>query len=460
MPTQKLTTNQIASTPTLCGFNPHAIPYQWEVIKFLRSTYDHTTGTPEILLSGSVGSAKSILMAHITVTHCLEHAGARVALCRKGMPDLKRTIFKEILEHIEDDLEEGKDYKVNHSQASIRFKNGSEIISISWSDRRYKKARSLKLSGAVFEELTENDDEDREAFMTIKQRLRRIVGIKENFLIAATNPDSPSHWVYDYFIDTKKPTRKVFYSVTFDNPFLDPIYIEQLREDLDPRMARRMIYGEWIEIQEDVIYHAYNKERQFIDKQYTVDPRHPIIWTHDFNIALNKPMSSVFGQFIEGTWHWFAEITLHGGRTLSVCEEAAERGLLDYKTTYYIEGDATGQAGSSKALHSDYEIITKFLSNYKGGIAFRQRVPRSNPPIKTRHNMVNAYCLNDHGECRMYLYKGCENLDKGLRLTALKKGGQYVEDDSKEFQHATTAIGYAIVFEMRIAGRGTKTKQL
>jgi hypothetical protein len=26
----------------------------------------------------------------------------------------------------------------------------------------------------------------------------------------------------------------------------------------------------------------------------------------------------------------------------------------------------------------------------------------------------------------------------------LKKGGQYIEDDSKDYQHCTTALGYAV----------------
>ena len=38
----------------------------------------------------------------------------------------------------------------------------------------------------------------------------------------------------------------------------------------------------------------------------------------------------------------------------------------------------------------------------------------------------------------------CEKLDEGLTKTKLKLGGNYIEDDSKDYQHITTAAGYGI----------------
>jgi hypothetical protein len=79
------------------------------------------------------------------------------------------------------------------------------------------------------------------------------------------------------------------------------------------------------------------------------------------------------------------------------------------------------------------------------GLNFQYLVPPANPAIRLRHNKLNAYCLNALGERRLFLYKGCDTLDEGLRLTKLKAGGQFVEDDSKPYQHCTTALGYAVV---------------
>jgi hypothetical protein len=64
--------------------------------------------------------------------------------------------------------------------------------------------------------------------------------------------------------------------------------------------------------------------------------------------------------------------------------------------------------------------------------------------VRQRHNWVNAYCLNSLGERRLYVYKDAPMAHKGLRLVELRKGADIVEDDSKDYQHISTAIGYTI----------------
>jgi PBSX family phage terminase large subunit len=436
--------NEIYSKPNFADFSPRVIPYQSEVVDFL-DAWDFSKGTPEILLSGSVGSAKSILMAHLVVRHCLENKGARVCLARKAMPDLKATIFKEILEHISEDFIEGKHYRANHSYGSITWFNGSEIISRSWSDKKYKKARSLKLSMVVIEELTENNDQDKEAFDTLKQRLRRIPTVKENIFIAATNPDAPSHWAYKYWFDEERETRKVFKSVTTDNPFLDPVYIEQLKRDLDPKMARRMIYGEWLEIDSDRVYHSYNPEVNFRNMDYEINKRLPITLAFDFNIGQGKPMSSIASQFDGKYFHYFDEVVIQGARTAQVAEEWIHKGVVKAGQRINIRGDASGEARDTRSIVSDYDILKRAFTN--AGAIVEYQVPLSNPPIRRRHNLVNAYCLNEAKESRLFVYKTCKVAHDGMRLTALKSKGDYIEDDSKAYQHITTAMGYDVVYQ-------------
>ena len=61
-----LETVQVASkVPTLTEFNPYKVPYQIKVLSLIRQEYNYNLGPLEILLSGSVGSAKSLLLAHI-----------------------------------------------------------------------------------------------------------------------------------------------------------------------------------------------------------------------------------------------------------------------------------------------------------------------------------------------------------------------------------------------------------
>lgn len=186
------------STPTFNKFDPTIIPYQYAVIDLVRRKWDYSKGILEIMLSGAVGSSKSLLMAHLGLTHCLLFDNARLMLGRHAMPDLKATIYKKILEHIGTELTEGVDYVTNSSTASILFRNGSEILSRSWADNNFTKVRSLELSAAIIEETIENDT--REPYDEIKMRVGRLNHVPESWIVNATNPGSPGHWLFEYFI--------------------------------------------------------------------------------------------------------------------------------------------------------------------------------------------------------------------------------------------------------------------
>lgn len=438
----------IGSTPTFSEFNPDHIPFQRKVIDDI-AQYDYNLGTHEVLLSGSVGSAKSILMAHIIIRHCLENNRARFLIGRRALPDLKDTLYLKILEHLEGI--DSRYYRIWQNIGKIWFINGSEIISKSWADKRYSKLRSLELSGAAIEELTENHGDDEQAYHEIKMRVGRLPHIKCPLIISATNPDSPGHWAYKYFMETKSDTRHIYYSRTEDNPFLPPQYIAQLKHDLDPKRARRMLYGEWIEIQDEVIYYQYDSKTQFKSEDWKPREDLPIMIAFDFNIGDGKPMSAIACQKIDGTYHVFAEVIVEGARTDEVMNEFFDRGIITKGRKYEVHGDASGKARHTSSKKSDYEIIKESLE--RNGIDYTFKVPLSNPAIRTRHNAVNALCLNDLGQTRLYLYN-TPTLDKGLRLTAFKKGGKLIEDDSKYYQHVTTALGYAIVRDQYDDKRG------
>lgn len=447
----------IDSEPSLLGFNPSVIPYQKKVLKLLKH-HDYSKGNLEILLSGSVGSAKSILMAHAIITHALSNPNSISFIGRKSLPDLKKTLWREVIDHISVDLKEGYDYVINRAELSINFRNGSWILTGSWADSRYKKFRSLKLSAIALEELTENNEDDYQAFQELKSRLRRLPKIKQNFLIAATNPDAPSHWVYKYFVEPnlnkEHETRKVFYSNGFENPFLDPVYVEQLKKDLPPKEARRLIYGEWVEIDTERLYSEYDTQRQYLkDQKYNLNPNLPVHMSFDFNIGYNKPMSAILFQYdpLKDIFHVYCEAIISNGRTSDIVHEFHSRGVLVKEQIIEINGDAAGKHRDTRSLTSDYDIIRKELANL--GYSFTYNVPLANPPIRSRHNMLNAYCKNSLSEVRLYLYQGMKTLDEGLRLVQIKKGSSYVEDDSKPYQHVTTALGYGIMSTLDLVNR-------
>lgn len=445
-----------SEVPSFEEFDPRVIPWQYRAFYEITRA-DYSDGVHEFLFSGSVGSAKSILLAHLIIDHCTKYPRAKVGIGRESMQDLKDTLHAMILDHLEDDFVEGVDYKIN-GKSHIIFKNGSKITPFSWHDKRYKKFRSYSFSMFVIEELTEN--KTRTFYDEIKMRVGRATKIPFAAIICATNPDDPAHWAYDYFIlgAKRNPKIHVYHSVTSQNPFLPKWYIKGLQETLDPKMARRMLKGEWLSLTQDKIYYAYDDDKNVIES-YEIDKTLPIGMTWDFNIGVGKPMSMALFQKVGKKFVFFDEVVIHGSRTKDVMDELESRGYFDKGYEFYIYGDAAGKSNDTRSIKTDYDIIKGFLSNYEWDITdpktgsvyksepikFTYKVPLDNPPIRTRHNIVNGLLHNDLDERNLLVTKNCTTIRKGLQLTALKPGSDYVEDDSKEYQHVTTAIGYAAV---------------
>jgi len=440
----------VSSTPNVAEFEP--LPKQLEVLQLIRGELDPDLGTHEILLSGSVGSAKSILVAHLAVTHCLQFPNANFGIGRLALPDLKETLCKKIREHL---YGVGIDYRYSETTGDFKFSNGSKIEAVSWADGNLAKLGSHEYSAFAIEELTENKESD--FYDVILQRTNRLPHCHEPFVISATNPNSPRHWAYKKLIESKSERVSTFFSNTFDNPYLPKSYIDSLIERLDPKMARRMVWGEWIEIDQERVYYSYEHEFNFKKQKYNFDERLPLRLHFDFNIGEGKPLSMVCSQFKQersdemGEWHFFSEVIVDGQRTKDCLEEAESRGLLEHGPSIIVHGDASGRNRDTRSIASDYDIIENFLSNFrrKNGqrVNFKIAVPRANPALRERHNVSNAYMLNALGQRRLFVYEDAPTLDEGFRLTSLKKGGQYLEDDKPRYQHCTTAATYGILDE-------------
>lgn len=459
------------------SFNPKVIPYQYKVIYDIKKTYDYSTGPHFIMLSGSIGSAKSTLLAWLAIKHCTEFAGSCVLLGRKSLVDLRDTIFQECLDMLEGAFVEGVDYSVNYTRLAITFANGSSIISRSWHDRKFKKFRSLKLSMVIIEELTENDTIDWKFFNEVMARLGRAKDkqnktIPENIFIAATNPDDPSHDAYKFFIKGSKKTNHyavkcdndgnpnihVYYSLTEQNPFLPDWYHSSLRAKFDAKMIQRMLYGVWLYISTDVVYYNYNPEKH-LAKNLKIKKKLPLCLSFDFNIAKGKPMSSCLAQFNRKAMNltnddkrftFFDEVVVQGARTLDALEEWAGKGIFDLKHNpkILIYGDQTGTKSDSRGVMSDYDIIVKFLANYvrKDNMAldYELNLPSINPPVRARHNYANGQLENSKKEVAVIIDDKCYFIDAGLSNTRLSENSKYTEDQTTEGQDVSTAVTYFI----------------
>ena len=449
------------SKPYFSGFNPVVMKSQLKAFGILENWGYVNKGVCELLLSGSVGSSKSMFMAYYVILHCFTYSGARAAICRRSLPAIRKTIYLECIQMLEGDpqLVEGRDWRRNETSCGIKFKNGSEIISVSWSDGRAEKVRSLKLSMVAIEEITESESKkDKDIIVAnLLPRLERIAHVPQNIFLCATNPSDENSWLYTYFIEgcEKYENRHVVYSLTKDNPFLPATYIPRLMQQYTKLEVMRFLEGQWISLKGEGIYSSYDPAYNYRKYSYEINPRYPIILTWDFNIGHGKPMSCCLGQRIQGGFHWFNEAVIHSARTENILEDLEERGLISNDYQYIICGDAAGKHRDTRSKMSDYDIIYSFLD--KRNIYYEPSVPKANPAIRFRHNRVNSYCCNSLNHHRLFVYEDAPMAHKGMRLSKLKEGAGYVENDDDEFQHISTGIGYSVVFLTE--NENSKTKQ-
>lgn len=445
------------------NFDPRPIAWQYRLIWDLHNKVNWNAGVQKFLLSGAVGSAKTVTGSWLAIYFATKFNKASILIARKALPDLRDTLYKDIRDMLDNDdqLEDGEDYTCYDTTCRVVFhKTGSEILARTWSDKKYKKPRSLRLCLAIIEEATENNAEDKEAHDTILQRLNRIKHIKWNAMFLLTNPDSPTHWIYkDYILKSETdPNTHVYYSLTHDNPYIDQNYVSFLEENLTKAEADRMLRGLWVEVDKSRIYYAYDTNASFLhDRPYQLDPELPIDLMADFNIGQGKPMSWALGQvrdiIHDGKWtktfHIFKEFHAETMRTEEILEEMASQGAFELPTIgWRIFGDATGKNNDTRSIRSDYDIIEDYLRRYRKSdrkyLNYELCIPRKNPPLRRRHNTANGIFKNAKGETRFFCYKGTGWVDEGFRLTEPKKGADNVEDDSLAQQHVTTAITYWI----------------
>jgi len=273
-----------------------------------------------------------------------------------------------------------------------------------------------------------------------------------NQLLFTTTLDEPTSPLYDRVVDNyNEEFDEVVYATTYSNTYLPPGYIKRLKASYSVPMFKRMCLAQWVSLYSGLIYAAFSRANN-VTEEAEFDPALPILWGHDFNIGQDKPISSCLAHIKQGKdpegkprpeLHFFDEIIIDSADTNDVVQEMQGKAYLaQTKNKVIVYGDAAGKARDTRSKKSDYIILAE--SGFK-----LQKVPMANPPIRERHNSVNAMLHNANGDIRIKINPRCKTLIKGFETVKAKKGAHYIEEETRE-QHVTTAAGYLIHKEFPI----------
>jgi hypothetical protein len=169
-------------------------------------------------------------------------------------------------------------------------------------------------------------------------------------------------------------------------------------------------------------------------------PHEALHWTHDQNFT---PLSSAVVVIRDGKPYFVDEIVLESAVSRQAAVEFVEK-YKDHKNKLvYVYGDPAGRAGEKHGHKSDYTEIEAVLRN--ANWRFERRVKPAHPSIKDRQNAVRAMIRNAKDEVKLFVNaKTASWCHKGLSTVQVKPGSSFQEDQTNQYQHITTAIGYFV----------------
>lgn len=285
------------------------------------------------------------------------------------------------------------------------------------------------------------------------QRARQLAGI------AVWTPKG-FDWVYHRFIG---PKRIAGYHAVIAQPgenyYLPDDYYDWLKQSYDERFYRQEAMGEYLPQFSGQAYYNFCRRDNVRELQF--DPRWPLCLTCDFNI---DPMCWALAQVIDVTTptealqgrrrtmvHVLDELVLPDCRTAEACLELGRRLEPLYRQglrSIAVYGDASGTAGHTSALRTDWQTIRDYLRR-ETRLEVTWKVPEANPPVRERVGMVCAMLRNEAGDRRLLVDPRCQELILDLEQVAWKRdagGGVRDSLDGRDPRrtHISDALGYLV----------------
>ena len=250
------------------------------------------------------------------------------------------------------------------------------------------------------------------------------------------------------------PDWKAFQFTTVEGGNVTPAELESAAQELDERTYRQEFEASFENLGVGRAYYAFDRAHNLGNLGFS--PGVPLVWAIDFNM---NPFCSVFAQTKGGMVYIIDEMILPDSNTLAACEEMLNRTQKltnGRQLSIEVYGDATAEQRRTSASRTDWQIVKNFFGRYPDRFQATFDVPRVNPSVKDRVNLVNAQLRNYAGQYRLIVDKKCKHLIKDFEEVQWKSDpyGNTLADLNKSNSmrtHVSDAVGYFIAqeFSMR-----------
>jgi PBSX family phage terminase large subunit len=399
------------------------------------------------LYQGGYGSGKTFCGSLLGILFCLKYPGVTGLVGAQTYRLLEDTTMKQYFEHLNNmGFREGYHYEYNSSKDKLLLKNGSEILF-----RHLQEPNKLKSLNLAFVELEEMSDTPESTFKMLISRLRQKIkpewrknGFKYR-LFGHTNPESSKGWIYKYFVEQKPDNYRLIHAPTTQNTFLEPDYVESMKELYDEEYYRINVLGEFGDYTSGLIVKNFSNENI---KELHYQPDLPLHLTFDFNV---DPMSCILAHVADGKVFYFDEFILENTTTQGTMDEVLKK-YPAHKSEIIVNGDASGDNRSTQSEVSNYVIIRNALKRHYPNNKIKFDLRPYNPPIKNRIASFNAMICNHNGERKIFIDKRCKWLLYNIYNLKYKVGSDVVdvptysqiktENNLKYLEHPFDAASY------------------
>jgi hypothetical protein len=408
----------------------------------------HESGARFKGFSGPIGSGKSQALCQEAIRLCYLNPGRMGLLGAPTYPMLRDATQATLLEILESNR---IPYDHNKAENTLTLKDTWSRIIFRPVDE-FERLRGTNLAWFGLDELTYTQEQ---AWLRLEGRLRdpkaeRLCGF------AVWTPKG-FDWVYRKFVTSQNENYRTIQAAPRENRFLlekIPDFYARLEESYDAKFYAQEVLGEYLHLSGGTVYTAFEAADHV--KDLAADPNLPLRWALDFNV---DPMSSLIVQTDDGKVKVLDEIVIRNGTTEEACAEFLKR-YPRHDAGLIVYGDASGYQQQTTGC-SDYQMVRDHLQA-NSAIKTRYRVPKSNPSVKERINLMNAKLRSASGDISVLVDRKCRELIKDFEQVAFKADTYQIDKDrDRQRTHLSDALGYLIWQECRpLPGVGERRGQL
>lgn len=383
--------------------------------------------------SGPIGSGKSQALVQEAIRLAYVNAGRTGLLGAPTYPMLRDATQSALLAALD---KNGLPYELNKAEQILTLTDTRSRI-LFRAVEEFDRLRGTNLAWFGVDELTYAPEE---AWLRLEGRLRdpqatRLCGF------GVWTPKGRD-WVWRKFVSGETKHYEVILAAPYENRFvLDriPDFYERLKSSYNESFFAQEVLGEYVHASEGLVYFAFDRQKHVAACE--ADPQEVLLWALDFNVT---PMSSVVAQRGADGLRVLDEIVLRRSSTREACEEFLAR-WGNHGRRVRIYGDASGRNRRTTGS-SDFEIVEQTLA--EAGLRAEIRVPRANPPVRERTNLVNALLGDAGGGIRLRVDARCRELIRDFEEVRYKPGSTVMDKDrDPDRTHVSDALGYLVCEE-------------